>query len=349
MMRKATRRTLSSALFAFFVPLLFFASSVDAFVVMPTKIQSGVMDSSKRIMNSTTNLQATPWSGEVIPAVAAMLVGDSSAITGTVESTFVPMEWLWWTAATFAFTTLLPAVFAAIREMEEKENTEKILPVDDDDEIATAHDLPKRRRNSAVATNSTPNSRRGMDRRGTIMTLVGGAASLVAGDVLLGAAGSILSGSGSAASIGSSAVSISPYDGKWNALYQRLQAFKAERGVTASPDLIEWVAKSRAAVTNPELRAWVAAQRAMLKSAQVIGLEEGLVAAAAVAAAATAKKKTEQADADGVMIEHDTVEIDLHMPAELVPESTGDIVSLAENKDRNQPTSELPSRDDVEE
>ncbi|KAG7374110.1 helicase domain protein [Nitzschia inconspicua] len=299
MMRKATKRTLSSALFAFIVPLLFFASSVDAFVIMPTKIQNGIMASSKRIINPTTNLQATPWSGEVIPAIAAMLVGDSSAITGTVESTFVPMEWLGWTAATVAFTTLLPVVFAAIREMKEKEDTEKILPVDDDDddddEIATSHDLPKRRRNSVVANNSTPNSRMEMDRRGTIMTLVGGAASLVAGDVLLGAAGR----SGSAASIGSSAVSISPYDGKWNALYQRLQAFKAKRGVTASPDLIEFVAKSRAAVTNPELRAWVAAQRAMLKSAQVIGLEEGLVAAAAVAAAATTKKKTEQADADG--------------------------------------------------
>lgn len=143
---------------------------------------------------------------------------------------------------------------------------------------------------------STDNTKEvGVGRRGTLMTLLGGAMSLAASDALLGAAGGILNG-GSAA-IGTSSV----YGIQWHGLYQRMAALTAKHeAAVASPELLSWISKSPAIVGNPQLRAWVAAQRVFSKSRQVMavtaGLEEGIAAAGAVAAAAVATKKRQNVE-----------------------------------------------------
>jgi len=129
----------------------------------------------------------------------------------------------------------------------------------------------------------------GVGRRGTLMTLLGGAMSFAASDALLGVAGNVLSGGKVAMT--SSGI----YGARWSGLYQRLASLTAKHeAVVASPELLSWISKSPAALANPELRAWMAAQRAFSKSRQVLRaaavLEEGLAAAGAVAAAAVVTK-----------------------------------------------------------
>lgn len=140
---------------------------------------------------------------------------------------------------------------------------------------------PTNKSSSSATTTGTM-----MDRRGTIMALIGGAASLAAGDFLLNTAGNALSSSGFATAK-SMASRFSPYAEKWLPMFQRLQKIKVEQGITATPELVEWVAQSQAAATQPALEAWVAAQRAMIQAGPIgAAAEEGIATVAAFSAAA---------------------------------------------------------------
>lgn len=135
----------------------------------------------------------------------------------------------------------------------------------------------------------------GMDRRGTLLTLASGAASLAASDMLLGTAGKLLGGA-------AGGVSSSVYEARWFSLFRRVAQHRKEyEAAAASPELLAWISRTPAAFANPELRAWVAANRAFNKSRQVAmaaaALEEGMASAGLVAAAAAARtKKTTSPD-----------------------------------------------------
>lgn len=134
---------------------------------------------------------------------------------------------------------------------------------------------------------SDGSSENGMGRRGTLMTIATGAASLAASDMLLGTAGKLLSGV-------AGGVSSFVYDARWLSLFQRVAQHRKEYEATAaSPELLAWISRTPAAFSNPELRAWVAANRAFNKSRQVamaaIALEEGVASVGVVAAAVVAR------------------------------------------------------------
>ena len=133
-------------------------------------------------------------------------------------------------------------------------------------------------------------------RRGTLMTLLGTAASFAMGDVVLNAA---VKATGAASTAVMSA---------GGGLYERVLAFGNARGgaAIASEELTTWIASQGVAAT-PEITAWLAAQRKLqlvrkstmaataalsraktTKRAAAAGgsmLEEGLLVAAATAAA----------------------------------------------------------------
>jgi len=136
----------------------------------------------------------------------------------------------------------------------------------------------------------------GVDRRGSIMTLLGTAASIAMGDVVLNTAVKATGAAGSAAMTAGSG------------LYDRVLAFgnRYRGAAVASEELTTWIATQKVAAT-PEIRAWLAAQRKLQmarkttmaataaltrakntkRAATVAGsgiLEEGLLAGAATAA-----------------------------------------------------------------
>ena len=149
----------------------------------------------------------------------------------------------------------------------------------------------------------------GVDRRGTLITLLGGFASFAAGDALLNVA---VKASGAA---GTAVVAAG------GGLYERVIAFgqKYRGAAVASEELTTWIASQSVAAT-PEIRAWLSAQRELQKirkataaatavlsrtktarKATALGgsvLEEGMLTAAAAAAVKSISK--ERQDVDGV-------------------------------------------------
>jgi hypothetical protein len=260
-------------------------------------------------------LEASSWLGESIPTVTiTMILGDSdyaaalaskASLSNCLVDIVAKTDWTGLMPMLgFALAMMIPAILAIVEGNKIggdgliQEQGDEIN--DKDVAIHHAESHYQQRRTAAGVTQS--NSRNAskpiaMDRRGSIMALVGSAAGLLASDMLLGAAGKNILTSVTESSI------ISPYHSKWNGLYRRLATLKSKYGVTASPELVEWVAKSQAVITKPELAAWVAAQRAMLKSRQVVaaavGLEEGIVTVATAAATASMASKSNDVSDQG--------------------------------------------------
>lgn len=172
---------------------------------------------------------------------------------------------------------------------------------DSDDEEEAPRHVPSEAITNDARAKTQQGNQVGVGRRGTLMTLLGGAMSFAASDALLGAAGGVLNGG--KAALTSSGI----YAARWNALYQRLAAYTAKHeAAVASPELLAWISKSPAAIANPELRAWMAAQGAFSKSRQVLRasavLEEGLAAFGAAAVAVAAKQEVDaQNKSDNVL------------------------------------------------
>lgn len=195
-----------------------------------------------------------------------------------------------------------------------------------------------------------------VDRRGTLMTLVGGAVSFAASDMLLGAITSSIGGGGTLV-VGGQAVTSSVYGARWNGLFQRIAAMttKHEAAAAVSPELVRWVARSPAAFANPELRAWVAAQRALGKSRQLMGaaagLEEGLALVGSVAAAkavASAKTKTDAHDEDEPGGDSDTADAiaTTHLAAQSSESEEFSVTNNAENEVAEEAATEVTLEDD---
>lgn len=147
-------------------------------------------------------------------------------------------------------------------------------------------------------TDTSNNRQIGVGRRGTLMTLLGGAVSFAAGDLALNAAVKATGVAGNAVVTAG------------GGLYERVLAFgnKYRGAAIASEELTAWIATQKVALT-PEIRSWLAAQKRLqlvrktamataaasraktTTRAAVIGggggggvVEEGILAAAATAA-----------------------------------------------------------------
>jgi hypothetical protein len=146
-------------------------------------------------------------------------------------------------------------------------------------------------------TDTSNNRQIGVGRRGTLMTLLGGAVSFAAGDLAL-----------YAAAVKATGVAGNAVVTAGGGLYERVLAFgnKYRGAAIASEELTAWIATQKVALT-PEIRSWLAAQKRLqlvrktamataaasraktTTRAAVIGggggvVEEGILAAAATAA-----------------------------------------------------------------
>jgi hypothetical protein len=232
------------------------------------------------------SLYATSWMVESVPAFT--LLGEST-VNHPVAS-LLPLLFL----GAIGVGTFLPIVFRAA-PVEESKNYDDDRVEDCDNSMEDDHAVRRKQRKTTQGKSTFYDKTIGIGRRGTIMTLVGTAASFAASDVLLGAAGNILGSGGAVGSAVASVGTASVYDAKWNAMFQRMVAHKNVYGAVASEELLEWAAASAAAAA-PELRAWIAGQRALQKAVMVLEeavvVGEGFAVAAAVTAAAAAASKT---------------------------------------------------------
>ena len=168
-------------------------------------------------------------------------------------------------------------------------------------------DSPPPLENEPKNNNNCKKNAPGVDRRGTLMALLGGFASFAAGDALLNVA---VKASGAA---GTAVVAAG------GGLYERVIAFgqKYRGAAVASEDLTTWIASQTVAAT-PEIRAWLSAQRELqkirkataaatavlsrtktAKKATALGsgvLEEGMLTAAAAAAVKSISKERQDVD-----------------------------------------------------
>ena len=228
---------------------------------------------------ATTTALTSSFLLEPLSVNGFMVAGDGAA----VDPPLVLFLGLLATAFVFAVGPVVLAGATSTRKIED--------PPSDEEEFTSSlsHFIPSLSENDINNKNQQegPSQLRvGMGRRGTIASLIGGAATLAVSDALLGSAGQLLSGSSPSFS--------SIYGARWNALYQRVATQIGKHGskAVASPELAAWIAKSPAAWFNPELRAWLAAQRAFSMSRQIVGaaalLEEGIVTAAGATLSAAA-------------------------------------------------------------
>jgi hypothetical protein len=119
-------------------------------------------------------------------------------------------------------------------------------------------------------TDTSNNRQIGVGRRGTLMTLLGGAVSFAAGDLALNAAVKVTGVAGNAVVTAG------------GGLYERVLAFgnKYRGAAIASEELTAWTATQKVALT-PEIRSWLAAQKRLQ-----------LVRKTAMATAAASRAKT---------------------------------------------------------
>jgi Helicase associated domain len=214
---------------------------------------------------------------------------ETNGVLLTFKNLLVEMDWFG-LAVTLSLIVLLPMLVAAVQGSDAQDEN----PVFDDEgegndtgagESSSGLSKGQSRTRRTSTSITTSSSSKGMDRRGILQTLAGGAASFVVSDLLLRGAGTAL---------GAMAGYMNRVDNeaRWTETFERLVKYQ-EKAKLAEPEFVDWVSTTKNAATNPELGAWVAAQRTIWKSRQIKRLGEiGFKASAATAATAAAKKSS---------------------------------------------------------